>query len=111
MRLAFLTATPLNIYRGSGTYAGMAALAKALESAGTPVRIFAPGLNFPVFTAERLWFNERLRARDWDDFDAIVGFDMDGYRVAGRSGRPHVASIKGVIADEMRFEHGLTRFS
>ncbi len=36
---------------------------------------------------------------------------MDGYRIAGRTGRPHIASIKGVIADEMRFECGLTRLS
>jgi len=36
---------------------------------------------------------------------------MDGYRIAGRSGLPHVASIKGVIADEMRFERGLTRLT
>ena len=34
---------------------------------------------------------------------------MDGYRIAGRTGRPQVASIKGVIADELRFERGLTR--
>ena len=43
-----------------------------------------------------------------------VGFDMDGYTVAGdtRAGpRPHVASIKGVIADEMRFESGLTKIT
>jgi glycosyltransferase involved in cell wall biosynthesis len=64
-----------------------------------------------VYTARRLWFNEQLRHRRWDAFDVVVGFDMDGYRVAGRARRPHVASLKGVIADEMRFERGLTRLS
>lgn len=39
--------------------------------------------------------------------DVTVGFDMDGYAIAGRGA--HVASIKGVIADEMRFESGMTR--
>ena len=34
---------------------------------------------------------------------------MDGYRIAG--GPAHVASLKGVIADEVRFESGLTRFT
>jgi len=34
---------------------------------------------------------------------------MDGYRTAGREGVPHVAAIKGVIADELRFERGATR--
>jgi len=47
--------------------------------------------------------------RHWDDYDITVGFDLDGYRIAGHTGRPHVAAIKGVIADEMRFERGLTR--
>jgi len=41
----------------------------------------------------------------------VVGFDMDGYRTAGREGIPHVASIKGVIADEARFEQGATRLT
>ena len=52
-------------------------------------------------------------SRRWDDYDVTVGFDLDGYRIAGPSvpgHRPrHVAAIKGVIADEMRFERGLTR--
>jgi glycosyltransferase involved in cell wall biosynthesis len=34
---------------------------------------------------------------------------LDGYRIAGRTGRPHVASIKGVIADEMQYERGIAR--
>jgi glycosyltransferase involved in cell wall biosynthesis len=111
MRLAFLTATPLNLRQGSGTFAGVATLARALGPLGVQVEIFAPELYIPVYTARRLWFNEQLRKRRWDAFDALVGFDMDGYRLAGRSGRPHVASVKGVIADEMRFERGLTRLS
>jgi glycosyltransferase involved in cell wall biosynthesis len=40
-----------------------------------------------------------------------VGFDMDGYRIAGAPGALHIASLKGVIADEARFEHGLTRLT
>jgi glycosyltransferase involved in cell wall biosynthesis len=43
--------------------------------------------------------------------DCTVGFDMDGYRVAGAPGAPHIASLKGVIADEVRFERGLTRLT
>jgi glycosyltransferase involved in cell wall biosynthesis len=34
---------------------------------------------------------------------------MDGYALAGTGQGPHVAAIKGVIADEMRFEAGLTK--
>ena len=111
MRIAFLTSTPLDVVEGSGTFAGVATLATALRGLGVQVRILAPGLQLPVYTARRLWFNEQLRSRQWNDCDLIAGFDMDGYRIAGRTGRPHVASIKGVIADEMRFERGLTRLT
>ncbi len=107
MKLAFLTSTPLDPVRGSGTYSGISTLARALRSLGCEVEIFTPKLRLPVYTAERLWFNERLRWRDFAGFDAVVGFDLDGYRM--HSPQPHIASIKGVIADEMRFERGLTR--
>jgi len=40
--------------------------------------------------------------------DLTVGFDMDGYRIATSTAH-HVAALKGVIADELRFETGLTR--
>jgi glycosyltransferase involved in cell wall biosynthesis len=111
LRLAFLTSTPLDIVRGSGTYHGIATLARALVALGSEVEFFTPRLHLPVYTLERLWFNEQLRWRDFSGFDAVVGFDLDGYRMVGRKGRPHIASIKGVIADELRFERGLTRRS
>jgi len=111
MRIAFLTATPLNILEGSGTYAGISVLATGLRRLGAEIEVFAPAVPFPIFTLRRLWFNEQLRRRSWDSFDCIVGFDMDGYRIAGRSGRPQIASIKGVIADELRFERGATRWT
>ena len=111
MRFRFITATPLDVVRGSGTYAGIATLARALETLGHQVAFVTPELRLPVYTAERLWFNHRLARRQLPPCDVSVGFDMDGYRVAGREGVPHVASIKGVIADEMRFERGPTRWS
>ena len=109
MRLAFLTSTPLDVVRGSGTFHGIATLGRALAPLGCEVEFITPRLHLPVYTLERLWFNERLRWRDFTGFDAVVGFDMDGYRIAGVHGRPHIASIKGVIADELRFERGVTR--
>jgi len=88
---------------------GIATLRAALERLGAQVDIIAPRHRLPVLTASRLVFNEQLRFRDWQPYDAIVGFDLDGYRIAGRTGKPHFAAPKGVIADEMRFERGLTR--
>lgn len=103
VRLRFLTSTPLDIQRGSGTYVGMNALARALQGLGHQVEFRTPRVHLPVYTAERLLFNRLLRAEP--GFDVTVGFDMDGYRVAD------VAALKGVIADEVRFEAGLTRFT
>ncbi len=104
MRFRFLTSTPLDVTRGSGTFVGISVLAGALEQLGHSVDYETPRRHFPVYTLERLWFNRGLRRSA--AYDVTVGFDMDGYRIAGAG---HVASLKGVIADEVRFERGLTR--
>src|ERR1017187_7329491 len=85
----------------------MHVLARALEALGHTVDFETPRLLLPVYTAQRLVFNRGLRARP--DYHLTVCFDMDGYRIA--AGERHVASLKGVIADEVRFESGLTRLT
>ena len=107
MKFRFLTSTPLDVTRGSGTYVGISVLAGALVDLGHTVAIESSTRSFPVYTLERLWFNRTLPALG--GFDCTVGFDMDGYRIAA-NGR-HVASLKGVIADEVRFESGPTAFT
>ena len=107
MRIRFLTSTPLDIRRGSGTYVGIHVLGRALEQLGHTVTYETPQRHFSIYTVERLVFNRSLRASA--EFDLTVGFDMDGYRIADSPG--HVASLKGVIADEVRFESGLTRLT
>jgi len=107
VQFRFLTSTPLDIRRGSGTYVGISVLAKALAELGHTVAFEGPKRHLPVYTLERLWFNRGLRPSR--EYDLTVGFDMDGYRIA--RGGPHVASLKGVIADEVRFETGLTRLT
>src|SRR5205823_5533183 len=79
-----------------------------LRSLGHTVEFETPRILLPVFTAQRLLFNRMLRAAP--EFDLTVGFDMDGYQIAAGV-RGHVASLKGVIADEVRFESGMTRFT
>jgi len=121
MRIRFISSTPMNVYQGSGTYVGIETLARSLRDLGVHVDIVTPSLNLPILTARRLLFNQSLRFRRSNDYDVTVGFDMDGYAIAGKTnaGRPsashgskvHVASIKGVIADEMRFESGVTRIT
>src|ERR1035437_9992617 len=107
VRIRFLTSTPLDIERGSGTYVGIHVLAKALERLGHAIEFSTPRVHLPVYTCERLWFNRWLSPSP--GFDLTVGFDMDGYWIARSPS--HVASLKGVIADEARFESGLTRLT
>jgi glycosyltransferase involved in cell wall biosynthesis len=108
MQFRFITSTPLNIVRGSGTFAGISTLARFLKMAGATVDLVTPTVKLPIYTLERLVFNEMLRLNRPPSSAITIGFDMDGYTLAGRGGF-HIASIKGVIADEMRFEAGLTR--
>src|SRR3954447_4588453 len=108
VKIRFLTSTPLDVRRGSGTYVGIHVLGRALEALGHTVACETPRGALPVYTAQRLLFNRGLRADP--ACDLTVGFDMDGYRIAAGVGS-HVASLKGVIADEARFERGLTRWT
>jgi glycosyltransferase involved in cell wall biosynthesis len=109
VKIRFITATPLNVIEGSGTYVGIDALAKSLRNLGVTVDIVAPRRRFSNFTVHRLVFNQALRYRNTGACDYSVGFDMDGYTIAGREGCPHIASIKGVLADESQFEEGWNR--
>jgi glycosyltransferase involved in cell wall biosynthesis len=107
VRIRFLTSTPLDVRRGSGTYVGISVLAGALERLGHSVHVETPHHRLPLYTLDRLRFNRSLRIEP--GFDLTVGFDMDGYRIADSGA--HVASLKGVIADEVRFERGLTKLT
>jgi len=70
-----------------------------------------PQSHLPFFTATRVLFNEALRWRKLEA-DAIIGIDADGYAIAGkRNSAPHIACIKGVIGDAVRFETGITKAS
>ena len=109
--LQFITAVPLNVQRGSGCYVGTRTLVKALRQLGIDVALTTPQIVTPVYTATRLLFNETLRWRHFGG-DATVGIDADGYAIADRSAaRPHIACIKGVLGDAVRFERGMTRAS
>jgi glycosyltransferase involved in cell wall biosynthesis len=112
MRLAFVTSTPLNPFSGSGTFAGIHALAEGLRELGHAVDILAPDFLWPHYTTRRFLFNHLVARRIGSvQPDVVIGFDMDGYVYAARPRRaPFVASIKGVIADELTNERGLTRW-
>jgi glycosyltransferase involved in cell wall biosynthesis len=109
-RLLFVTGTPATVRGGSGTFVGITVLRRALEDAGHRVDLVAPA-HRSASTLARLLFNLGARgAVRGRHFDAIVGFDLDGLFVSAPD-TLRVAAIKGVIADELRFERGATRMS
>jgi hypothetical protein len=113
-QLNLITAVPQSVQLGSGCYVGTLTLVKALRALGIDVNMFTPGMSMPVYLATRVLFNEKLRWRRFDG-EATIGIDADGYAIVGNSRRrstlPHVACIKGVLGDAVRFEHGATRAS
>ncbi len=109
-RVAFVTSTPQDVAGGSGTYVGIRQLARTLEERDVRVEMHAPGWWSPSYTVKRVLFNllaaPRLRRRQ---YDWVVGFDLDGFHYGRAKRAPYIASIKGVIADELRNERGVAR--
>lgn len=111
--LHFITAIPLNVTLGSGCYVGTSTLIEGIRELGTEVSLVTPKKLTPIYTLTRVLFNESLR---WNFHgkpgDVAVGIDVDGYSIAGRrKSLPHIACIKGVLGDAVRFETGSTRAS
>lgn len=108
--IAFLDSWHADPGRGSGSAVAIGGLADALRAQGHEVVVHAPsrrsGRALP-----RLAFNVALRRRLRPaSHDLVVGFDLDGCLLPSWEGPPvRVASLKGVMADEMRFERGTTR--
>lgn len=109
MKLRFYTATPFNVVQGSGTFSGLNSLVNGLRAAGATVEVIGPRSRLPNFTAERYLFNRWITTLDRSGCDVTIGYDLDGYRLAGSDGPPHVAAVKGVIADELIHERGVNR--
>src|SRR5258705_3838637 len=112
LHIAFLDSWVQNVAEGSGTAAGIGGLRSALLARGHHVARLAPPTPRPRnMTLRRLLFNLQLPALlRVLPYDLVVGFDIDGVLWSGRAGsRPYLASIKGVIAEEMQHERGRTR--
>jgi glycosyltransferase involved in cell wall biosynthesis len=100
----------MNVTGGSGTYIGISQLARALGERNIRVEMQFPAWWSPSFTLKRILFNlsvaRRLRR---GRYDWVVGFDLDGFHYGRAKTAPYVASIKGVIADELTNERGVVR--
>ena len=116
MRIAFVDSWLQDSASGSGTAVAIGGLAKVLIARGHRVERLAPeGVCPRSLLLRRLWFNltllDRLERRlAADPLDLIVGFDIDGVRLAARVPVPYVCSIKGVLAEEARCERGWPRW-
>jgi len=125
--LAFLDSWARSPERGSGTAVAISGLADALgtsspEAGHSPCRVVRIGVEAilsrhlrPGPLPTRIAYNVGLPLRfDPAPYDAVVGFDFDGCwlrRPRGRSGHARglrVVSLKGVAADEQRFETGVS---
>lgn len=111
LHIAFLDSWLQTTAEGSGTAAGIGGLRSALQARGHTVSRLAPPVAWPrSITLRRLFFNLHLPALLRTlRYDLIVGFDIDGFRWSGHGKTPYLASIKGVIAEEMQHERGRVR--
>jgi glycosyltransferase involved in cell wall biosynthesis len=123
LRLAFLSSWFLAPEKGSGTAVAISGLARGLEALGCRVDLIGIERMLPGgpdrwragLPPTRLAYNLALPFRfDPTAYDAVVGFDFDGCflgrRGAGEAsgaGPLQAVSLKGVAADELRFETGL----
>jgi glycosyltransferase involved in cell wall biosynthesis len=108
-RLGFITAIPQSVHRGSGCYVGIGTLAKGAAALGIHVDMIMPAIRIGSFLAERYLFNQALKLRREWNYDAIIGFDLDGFALDQRGRVPRIANIKGVLADAVPFERGTVR--
>lgn len=108
-----ITATPQSVAEGSGTYVARRTVSQGLRALGHEVRVVCPDrAAAPLgYTVHRFRFNRTLAADTVDGADLVVGWDMDGYRLAGRVAARFAAYIHGQLADEARFERGLVALS
>jgi glycosyltransferase involved in cell wall biosynthesis len=109
--VTFVDSWHTDVAVGSGSAAGIRGLADGMRALGHRVQVLRPqGTRGPLIQ-RRLRFNAALRDRLRRlRHDLVVGFDIDGFLLPKARDHPFVVSLKGVLADEARFERGLQRF-
>jgi glycosyltransferase involved in cell wall biosynthesis len=108
--IAFVDSWHTDVAVGSGSAAGIRGLAEGIRALGHRVHVLRPRGRTLSHTYRRLAFNAGLRRRLHEaDRDLVVGFDIDGCLLPHDRDQPLVVCLKGVLADESRFERGLPR--
>ena len=108
-------------HEGSGTAVAVSGLCEALQRSGHSVLSFSPENPSRFLTLSRLLFNLQVLPRLYaTKADILLGIDWDGWLYSQTHRKSHLKSpflmttpywvcIKGVLADEARFEKGFTR--
>jgi glycosyltransferase involved in cell wall biosynthesis len=97
---------------GSGSAVAIAGLERGLERLGHTVDVLRPRERLPSLDLTRLAYNLTLRRRIGPvagRYDIAVGFDFDGWALPADPGVRFVVALKGVAAEEGKFETGLDR--
>ncbi len=97
---------------GSGSTVAIAGLASGLRSLGHSVHVLRPRHTLWSVNATRMSYNLTLRTRVAevaDSYEVVVGFDYDGWALPPLVHSRYVVALKGIAADERRFEAGWSR--
>jgi phosphatidylinositol alpha-1,6-mannosyltransferase len=109
VRITVLSSTPMNPIEGSGTFVGIAGIARGLAALGHEVEMRPLGRRSRFHTLDRWLYNAGVALSPPRDADLVMGVDLDGFLWARRRRVPFVASLKGIIADELKNERGWVR--
>ncbi len=110
MKIAFINSWYAAPAKGSGTTVAIRGLARGLAALGHQVEVLRPPCGGRLL--KRLWFNITLPGQlAGHGYDAVIGFDWDGFLYRPPPGRPYTVGLKGILADELRHERGLTRLA
>lgn len=112
LRVTLLTSWSRTGLAGSGVVTSVTSVRDGLASAG----VMADVISFPgqqrrylPTTLQRIAFNYRLAPGRFHHAGLVFGFDFDGFAVARRLPCPLLQINGGILADILRFEHGLPR--
>jgi phosphatidyl-myo-inositol dimannoside synthase len=109
VRITVLSSTPMNPIEGSGTFVGIAGIARGLAALGHEVEMRPLGRRTRFHTLDRWLYNVGIAVSPPRGADLVMGVDLDGFLWARRRMIPFVASLKGIIADELKNERGWVR--
>ncbi|HSM07998.1 MAG TPA: glycosyltransferase family 4 protein [Gemmatimonadota bacterium] len=112
MNIVFLDSWLRDRASGSGSAVAIAGLQRGLERLGHHVDVLRPRQGMPFLDLTRIVYNLSLARRIErvaGCYDLAVGFDIDGWALPVDPGARFVVALKGVAAEEGRFETGLNR--